>query len=216
MTDTLRFAAAAAALWAAVALSFQAAGAARNRRREYSVGSGSRWRGIVYSFTGAMLPWRKETVSLHRGEFLTGIMLHIGVAWALIGMLTLVASPDAGRALMRPGLPVFALSFCSALVLMIRRMRSPLLRSFSTPDDYAAVAITALFLLAAALNALKPEAAAWFLAAGLLLLLYMPLGKLRHAVFFFLSRGNYGLRLGHRGVYPPQPSRMRKASPGEM
>ncbi len=215
MIETLRFAAGAAALWAVVAMSIQAAPAVRNRPRDYSVGSGSPWRGVAWSFTGAMLPWRKETVSLNWGEFLTGILLHVGVAWALIGMLTLVAAPGAGHALIRPGAIVFVLSFVSALVLLIRRIRSPLLRSISTPDDYAATVLTALFLLPAALSAWKQEAAAWFLAAGLLLLLYMPLGKLRHAVFFFLSRGNYGLRLGHRGVYPP-PSRMREASPGEI
>ena len=40
-----------------------------------------------------------------------------------------------------------------------------------------------------------------------LLLVYLPLGKLRHAVFFFVARGDYGRRLGFRGVYPPAATR---------
>jgi hypothetical protein len=48
--------------------------------------------------------------------------------------------------------------------------------------------------------------AAFLIYAGVLFL-YFPLGKLRHAVFFFVARADYGRRLGYRGVYPPARTR---------
>ena len=48
-----------------------------------------------------------------------------------------------------------------------------------------------------------PASGALLLGYAALIFLYLPLGKLRHAVFFFVARGDYGWRLGHRGVYPP-------------
>ena len=203
MSDMVRILAGAAAVWAAAAMLAQAAAVRKGAKREYSTATGSPWRGVLYSFTGAMLPWRKETVSLHRFEFLIGILMHAGIVWALAALAALIVRPQTGLALLRPGLAVFLLSFAAALFLLVRRAHSSLLRSFSAPDDYVAVVATALFLLAAALGAVRPASVDLFLAAGFPLLLYVPLGKLRHAVFFFLARGAYGMKLGHRGVYPP-------------
>lgn len=215
MSDAVRAAAAAAAVWALTAMAAQAFKGLRRPVTDHSAGSGSALRGIAYSFTGAMLPWRKETASLHWGEFLTGVLLHVGAIWGLIAMLALIAVPDAGAAIIRPGAPLFLLSFVGAVFLAVRRMRSPLLRSFSAPDDYIAISGTALFLLLAGAAAVEPTFVIWFLASGILLLLYMPLGKLRHAVFFFLARASYAQKLGHRGVYPPPSARVRATSPGD-
>jgi hypothetical protein len=60
-----------------------------------------------------------------------------------------------------------------------------------------------LFLALALAASLDLRAAAPFMALSVILLLYIPLGKLRHCIFFFRSRIGYGRLLGRRGVLPP-------------
>jgi hypothetical protein len=48
------------------------------------------------------------------------------------------------------------------------------------------------------------------LGFGALLFLYIPFGKLRHMVYFFVVRADYGFRLGYRGVYPPEKMEGRR------
>jgi len=48
--------------------------------------------------------------------------------------------------------------------------------------------------------ALAPAAVPAFQLAGAALLLYAPLGKLRHMLFLVTSRGQWGRTYGRRGV----------------
>jgi hypothetical protein len=43
----------------------------------------------------------------------------------------------------------------------------------------------------------------YFIAISLLFL-YFPLGKLKHAIYFFAARYQLGFFYGWRGVWPPQ------------
>jgi hypothetical protein len=162
-----------------------------------SVAAGDPARGARYAFTIAMLPRHKETVRLHPLEFALGLALHAGALPALIGALLAAAVPSAGLAFQHALRPLFALALGAGVVLLARRALSPALRAISIPDDYLAIAVTCGLL-----------ALAWRAPAGALMVyagatgLYLPAGKLRHAVFFFAARGDLGRRLGRRGVYP--------------
>ena len=107
----------------------------------------------------------------------------------------------AGRVL--PASLFAALGAVAGLGLLLRRAGSPLLRKLSTPDDYLSVMATCGLLGLAAFPFPGLTSGAMLLGYAALVFLYLPLGKLRHAVFFFVARGDYGWRLGHRGVYPP-------------
>jgi hypothetical protein len=167
-----------------------------------SVPAGDPARGARYAFTIAMLPRHKETVRLHPLEFALGLALHAGALTALAGALVAAAVPSAGLALLHALRPLFALALGAGLVLLARRALSPALRAISIPDDYVAIAVTCGLL-----------ALAWRAPAGGLPVyagatcLYLPAGKLRHAVFFFAARGDLGRRLGWRGVYPAPRAR---------
>ena len=73
----------------------------------------------------------------------------------------------------------------------------------STAEDYVAILATCVLLALASLDSAGAEARLAFLIYAGLLFAYLPVGKLRHAVFFFVARADYGGRLGYRGVYPP-------------
>ena len=206
-------------LWAVIALATQAIAASRGHATDFARPAGRAHRGWLYNFTVAMTPAHKETVRNHPFEFALGAVMHAGAGLALVAVVTLAARPAAGLELASLFRPLFALSLLAGLALFFRRLRSPDLRPLSVPDDYAANLATCGLLVGALLAASGtggsidaagpaatptiPPAAAAFLAYSGLFLLYFPLGKLRHAVFFFLVRGEYGRRLGIRGVYPP-------------
>jgi hypothetical protein len=94
----------------------------------------------------------------------------------------------------------------AGLYLLLRRTTSPTLRAMNTPDDYIATLASCGLLALAILDSVSAHGHVVLLVYSALLLIYLPLGKLRHAVFFFIARGDYGRRLGYRGVYPPAPA----------
>ena len=192
-----------AALWCLAALTAQVWAARGGGRRDFSRPQGNPARGVLYNFTYAMLPWNKETARLHPGKLAVGVLLHVGVFWALTGVALLVLAADAGRNALAWGRPVLAAGLLAGTNQLLRRAASPELRAMSAPDDYLAAAATCGLLavaLGAALGPTGETVLLWYTGA---LLAYLPLGKLRHAVFFFVARADYGRRLGYRGVYPP-------------
>lgn len=189
--------------WAAVALIVQVLAARAGGHPEYSRPAGSPLRGVWYNFTTGMLPWNKETARLHAGEFALGVVLHVGVLLSLAGIIGLLLAPVAGTWLLTTLWPINLLSLAAGIGLLVRRIRSKLLRSISVPDDYLAIAATCGVLVFTVAFAFRPQSPAPLLAYATLLFIYFPLGKLRHAVFFFVARADFGRRLGYRGVYPP-------------
>jgi len=188
--------------WAVVALAVQVVLARGGGRRDFSRRAGHPGAAVLYNFTIAMLPGHKETARLHPAEFAAGLVLHIGVFASLAEVLVLLVTGMTPGWFLVPRL-FAALGAIAGLGLFVRRVRSPLLRKLSTPDDHLAVLATCCLTGLATLPFPDPASGALLLAFAALIFLYMPLGKLRHAVFFFVARSDYGWRLGHRGVYPP-------------
>lgn len=191
-----------AGLWAVVALTVQVVMAWGGGRPDFSRRAGHPIRAVLYSFTGAMLPAHKESVRNHPREFAVGMIMHMGVVLGLLAVLLLMLWPRAGADLLYYARPLLWLALLASMILLLRRLLSPALRALSAPDDYLASLATGGFLAMASIPPLAAQQGALLLCAALLLI-YLPLGKLRHAVFFFLARGDLGARLGHRGVYPP-------------
>jgi nitrate reductase gamma subunit len=201
----LRLLLACSILWAILALTAQVISARAGGRRDYSRPTGSPWRGIWYNFTTAMLPWHKESARLHAAEFAIGILLHVGVLLSLAAIVALLVKPAAGEYLLSTLWPLNLASLAAGLFLLIRRVNSKLLRAISSPDDYIAPAMTCGLLAMTVAFALTSHGPVPLFVYATVLFAYFPLGKLRHAVFFFVARADYGRRLGYRGVYPPAP-----------
>ncbi len=188
--------------WAVIALGVQLARAWGGGRRQHGRAAGRPWQGLVYNFTTAMTPGHKETAYRHVSEFALGIALHVGVIVVGLSTLLWLVWSRGGQAAYVIARPLAGLGLLAGLLLLARRALSPTLRAISTPDDFVAILATNLFLAAAAALA-GTHGHALFVICAVLLLLYLPLGKLRHAAFFWAARADLGLRLGYRGVYPP-------------
>jgi hypothetical protein len=200
----IRIAVLASALWAGIALLAQVWAARSGGRRDYSRRAGSPRRGVTYSFTTAMLPAHKESVKLHPVEFGLGVVLHAGVFAALAQVAATAIAPAASGKWHFVMTPLAVIGLAAGLTLLVRRAHSVELRAINVPDDYLANAATCGLLALAAVAPLLGELP--LLTYAVLLLVYLPLGKLRHCVFFFVARGDFGRRLGYRGVYPPAPA----------
>jgi hypothetical protein len=177
-----------AAAWCALLLGAQVARARRyGRRRVYAPAAGDPAAGVRYAFTGAMLPWAKESVRENPGSYAAGIAYHAGIAAAFalvfVHARALAAIALAGAA--------------GGCILLAKRVVLPHLRGLSNADDFIANGLATAF---AALAALAPRLAPW---AGAALLAYAPFGKIRHCAFFFLSRYHLGAFFGRRGTFPP-------------
>jgi hypothetical protein len=163
--------------------------------------------GVRYAFTTAFLPWAKESARQHLASYLAGIVFHLGL-FAGLARLALSLWPGAWPACLDAG---FAVVLAAALVcglgLLVKRHRDATLRAVSTPEDSAANLLVNVFLAAGCATALRPALLPGFQLVGAALLLYAPLGKLRHMLFLLTSRRYWGVYFGRRGIRPgPRPA----------
>jgi hypothetical protein len=161
---------------------------------------------VLYAFTLGMMPWAKESTRRHLRAYLRGIGFHVGI---FAGLLALLVSPGwtSLPAIARTGLAILtALGAIFGAAGTGMRLVERNLRRISTPDDHASVLLVTAFLAATSAALARPAwMPAMFLGAALMLV-YAPLGKIRHCIYFFLSRLFFGLFLGRRAILHPQAS----------
>lgn len=159
---------------------------------------------IAYSFTGAMNPAKKESAFLHLPTYTAGILYHLGsFVSVLILILNLLIPITAGSGFWLLSIFLFVSGICG-LAILIKRIVKPSLRSLSNPDDYLSNLLVTLFQLTTALSLIIPTARPVYFIVSAILFFWFPVGKLRHAVYFFAARYHLGLFFGRRGVWPPK------------
>jgi len=165
---------------------------------------GSPRRGLLYAFTLGMAPWAKESTRLHSLAYLRGIVFHGGIFTALAALLLSPFWP------MLPGALLYTLGGAAAvgalcgLLGVLARWFEPNLRALSTIDDFASLLLVVVFQ---GLTAIALVSSVWLPAlymSAALMLVYAPLGKIRHCIYFFFSRRFFGLFLGRRGLVHPE------------
>jgi hypothetical protein len=167
-------------------------------------------RGILYAFGAGMAPTAKESTRTHPGVWLLGMAYHLGIFTALGVLAWVILDGGPGRAPANAALSSALLVVDTLLVagalgglgLLARRAGSPVLRGLSHPDDYVANLLTTVFIALAAVRMWSPRLEPVLLVAAMALFCYMPVGKIRHCVFFFLSRYHLGRHYGRRGTFP--------------
>ncbi|MBU1699927.1 MAG: hypothetical protein KJ970_08695 [Candidatus Eisenbacteria bacterium] len=195
-------------IWAAVLSILQIRKAHGGGRKDYSRRAGDPIQGVIYNFTAAMTPAHKESVRRHPGKFAIGLLMHFGVFLSLAAAILCLIQFELGMRVLRYLSPLFLASLAAGLFLLVRRLATPDLRFMSYPDDYLSIILSCGWTGLAAASGLFLNRPIPFLVYTGLLMIYLPLGKLRHAIFFFAARWDYGRRLGYRGVYPPAPMTM--------
>ncbi len=168
--------------------------------RDLSVPKDSVAHGILYAFTLGMAPWSKESTRLHMVAYLRGIAFHIGI---FVGLAALLASPwfDAIPAVIRL---MFALVTGLGAVMGvaggIMRVAEHNLKAISTRDDHAAVWLVSLFLAAMTLALVSSAFLPAMYVVAAVMLVYAPISKIRHCIYFYFGRLFYGIHVGRRGI----------------
>jgi len=169
-------------------------------RTDVAPAKGSAARGVLYAFTTGMAPWAKESARIHWLAYIRGILFHLGI---FLGFALLAASPwltEIPAPIRLPTGAVLAVGTLMGVAGFWIRLREPALRRVSTPDDYASLGLTTLFLALGGLSAAVVEFLPAFWVISGILLAYTPFSKLRHFVYFFYARTFFGLTFGHRGL----------------
>jgi hypothetical protein len=183
-----------AGTWCAVLLGAQLLRArSYGRKKLHAPASGNPAAGVRYAFTGAMLPQAKESVRMNPGSYAAGMLYHAGIFGAMASLV-----------LPNRFLGVLALAGALAgAALLGKRILKPHLRGLSAADDFVSNLLATGFAAVAGTAAFVPGASRAAIWACSALLFYIPLGKIRHCVFFFLSRYHLGAFFGRRGSFPP-------------
>jgi hypothetical protein len=172
------------------------------RQPRYAKAQGSAAKGIVYAFGRGMLPWEKESASKHLPTFFAGVLYHAGIFAAiffLMAVLLLIELPDIVILIVRL---LSAIGLLSGIGLLIKRSALPYMRFISCLDDYIANILLGLLLLSTILATYYYVLQFPMMAVAIMLLLYIPVGKIRHCFFFFYSRIVFGKFFGRRGTLP--------------
>lgn len=143
---------------------------------------------------------------------------HIGLAIVFFGFVPHIAFVKRLTGLSWPAVPgwLFVVAvgfvFVGLSYALMARLTSPVLRLISNCDDYASWTLTILPMITGMalvhlsldspypLNSAYPVPVAVHLLCVELLLLWLPFGKLSHAVFVFLSRGATGAAFVRKGA----------------
>ncbi len=156
--------------------------------------------GVLYAFTIGMAPWTKESARRHMVAYMRGVGFHIGV---FVGLAGLVISPFLAS------LPSIIATLIAVVTgfgtLMgigggILRLAEHNLRSISTPDDHAAVWLVTLFLAMMTWAFVVPSYMPVMYVVAAVMLVYAPLGKIKHCIFFYFGRLLFGYHIGRRGI----------------
>lgn len=162
--------------------------------------------GITYAFTVGMMPWAKESSRIHVIAYLRGIGFHVGIFTAIGALLI---SPFWGfLPTMLSTLLMIVLGLGSLLGAAggVMRIAEHNLRGLSLLDDHFAVWLVTIWMAAAALALWNAGVLIPFYILSAITLAYIPLGKIRHCLYFFFSRLFFGKFFGRRAVFPhPEP-----------
>ena len=161
-------------------------------KNDLSRPAGDERRGILFAFTLGMAPWEKESTRLHWVAYLRGIVFHVGVFAALAAFF---ASPWVES---MPGWLVWGLAGLSAvgaagaLTGLPIRLTGENERALSLPDDYFAILLVSLFAALTTAAYFVPTIMPVYHIVTAMMFIYIPIGKIRHCVYFFFSKFYFG------------------------
>lgn len=177
---------------------------------DFSIKSGNVAKGVAYANTTAMLPQNKESAYLHLPSYALGMLYHIGTfscfAVFILSFFNFFNEWLCNDNFIHLIIPVFLICTTTAgICLFIKRLINKDLHNLTNPDDYLSNAFTTLFQLATLLYLFMPSCScainSYYVMAAILFI-YMPIGKLKHLLYYFSARYHLGFFYGWRNVWP--------------
>lgn len=178
---------------------------------DYSRPAGNTGKAVRYAFTGAMSPARKESAFLHLPTYTAGLFYHLGTFLSLLLFFFFISGIMLEGWLAKGITAFLCVSAFSGTAILFKRIFRKELRALSNPDDFISnflvtlfqfITLMILFLPTIQLSN-RPTVQLSYYLIFTILMLYIPVGKLRHTVYFFAARYHLGFFFGWRGVWPP-------------
>jgi hypothetical protein len=158
--------------------------------------------GITYAFTQGMMPWAKESTRIHMLAYLRGIGFHIGTFTAIGAVIISPFWSWIPTLLSRALFWVLILGALLGAAGGVMRIVEHNLRGLSLPDDHFAVWLPTLFITVTGLAVINEAFLTPMYIISTTMFVYVPLGKIRHCLYFFFSRIFFGKFFGRRAVFP--------------
>jgi hypothetical protein len=158
--------------------------------------------GILYAFTQGMTPWSKESTRIHMMPYLRGIGFHVSI---FIAIGEVILSPFWKYLHPFHSLFLFWVLIVGAFLGVrggILRITEPNLRGLSLPDDHFAIWLVTLFIAVTGFALINDAFIIPMYIMSAITFVYIPLGKIRHCLYFFFSRIFFGKFFGRRAVFP--------------
>lgn len=174
--------------------------------------------GMRYSFATIAMPWEMESYRNHPIKYVEFAIFHIGVAIAITATLIIPYYPEIMLIgpVMKLSLLLIGLAFLAGVSRLVRRLASPTMRAFSSPDDYFSITLLDVYLVSAFLAIPNSGSHNWtevlFFGLTTLFLLYVPFSKISHYLLWPFNRYYLGKHFGKRGVYPKQSGSLSPSS----
>lgn len=174
--------------------------------RDFSKATGNPKAAMPYAFIGVMSPTKKESAFLHLPTYVAGLIYHLGTFLALAIFFIILLNYNLPTPISWLLAGTFVVSGICGFGILIKRITKSQLRQLSNADDYVANFLVSFFQIITALTLLSGILLPlYFIIAGILFL-YIPVGKLKHTVYFFAARYHLGFFFGRRNVWPPRKS----------
>ena len=170
--------------------------------KDYSNKRGNLKAAIGYSFTGAMNPLIKESAFLHLPTYTAGLLYHTGTFVCIALYFLLLLNVSLAMSIQWILVCFLAASSLSGLGIFVKRIALSKLRNLSNPDDYVSNLIVTGFQILTLVVLLEESFSPYYFICISLLFLYLPLGKLKHSLYFFAARYHLGFFYGWRGIWP--------------
>ncbi len=170
---------------------------------EMAPARGDATRGVASSFAWPFLPWTMESTRQHWVRWLAFGLYHIGILIAILASFTIPFFPQVMIWPVRVVMVVLiALALVAGLLKLAWRFSRPEIRYVSTPDDFFSLVVLQIWFLLA-IPALLVYSPGWlipYFVLTALLLVYVPLSKISHYIYWFFARFIFGVRYGRRGI----------------
>lgn len=157
---------------------------------------------IRYAFWNGMNPAKKESAYLHLPTYIAGVLYHTGTFLSMLLFVVLLSGRAPGRVAASILAAVLAVSAICGAGIFVKRITVRKLNALSNPDDYISNLLVTVFQVLTLGTILEPPGGPLYYLWISALLLYFPLGKLKHALYFFAARYHLGFFYGRRGVWP--------------
>jgi hypothetical protein len=169
---------------------------------DFSKQHGNISKAVQYSFTKAMSPAKKESAYLHLPTYMAGIIYHLGTFLSIFLFFTFLLKIEFNQLTNYILMGFLVISGISGFGILIKRIMKSELLSLSNPDDFISNLLVTLFQLATALALFMIDSIILYYILVTALLLYLPMGKLKHTIYFFAARYHLGFFYGWRGIWP--------------